>query len=302
MRKKLIKRGIPAWIIQFIVILLISYGIYALIRSIKGSLFFLKKDRINVVFYGQQTVFLSLGLSDGVNYQISFSNDLLLQVPGGYGRYKVGALGRLGQLEKNPRLAAKTFSSAASSFVDFYFLPKKTAIYTTPAAGNISLGEPIKILFSTQYQSNASFAERVILLTKLVNKRKRDWTELETEKFAPDGMLAEKAFGDRYKGHFYQKSFRSEAKNIRLVYVKPSAADVLTRIIEGEGIRVVDLERQTDEVSSREKCIIEDDFIQGKMSLTSRYLVRILGCGVRKVGREGDLKLILAPSLEAEWE
>lgn len=304
MRKKsitvLIK--IRSWIISLIVVIFIVYLTYATVRSVKNSILFLKKDRINVVFYGKQTVFLSLGLTDGVHYQIPFANNLLLQIPGGYGRYKVGSLGKLSQLEKNPTLIQKTFSSATASFVDFDFFPKKTEIYSTNQSV-VSINTLLQLLFSPRYQSRASFFERVMLFTKLVSIRTSDLIKIDADRFVSGVSFSEKDFANNYKGYFYQKKLREEAKNIRLVYNKFQAAVMLNRILEGEGIRVVDFEKKpsVDKITA-EKCIIKDRFIRGKASFTGRYLAKLFGCIIENQTKNKNLIFTLSDKLEDQWE
>src|SRR3990167_5657241 len=64
-----------------------------------------------------------------INYLLFFSNSVKVIVPGGYGEYKVGAVGKLVSLEKNPEIIRKTFSAVTATLVDLYFYPKKTTIY-----------------------------------------------------------------------------------------------------------------------------------------------------------------------------
>ena len=89
-------------------------------KQYSSSLFSQKKDRVNVVFYGKNTVYYSLGKYDGVHYFISFYSDVKVKVPGGYGNYRIGGLGKLVELEKSD-IFRKTFSVTTASTVDRYF-------------------------------------------------------------------------------------------------------------------------------------------------------------------------------------
>ena len=81
------------------IFLVFLFGI-VIFKQYTSSLFSQKKDRVNIVFYGKNTVYYSLGKYDGVHYFISFYPDVKVKVPGGYGNYRVGGLGKLVELEK----------------------------------------------------------------------------------------------------------------------------------------------------------------------------------------------------------
>ena len=73
--------------------------VYYLFKSITGSVFLKGRDKINVVFYGENTRFYSLDQKN-ISYLLSFPSSIKVMVPGGYGEYKVGAIGKLASLEK----------------------------------------------------------------------------------------------------------------------------------------------------------------------------------------------------------
>lgn len=289
---------IRSWIVKLIVIIIVGYCTYAVIRSIKNSIIFLKKDRVNVIFYGEKTVFFSFGLTDGVNYRSQFDNDLAIRVPGGYEYYKIGSLGKLSSLEKKPDLIQKAFSSATSSFIDFYFYPKKISIYTKNRE-NETFPSVMHMLFSPQYHTNASFFDRILLSVVLVNKRKNDFLRLEVSNASPDEQSSEEQFDNIHQGYFYQKKLREEGKNIKIMYSNYSTAVRLSRIIEGEGIRVVDL---SSVPNNHKTCIIQDSTDKnGAFSMTSEHLARLFVCRIEKSIHE-DIIFILNDTIENEWQ
>ncbi len=293
MKKKTLKRS-RLFLAMLVFFLLLGYFLFILIRSITHSLIFLKKDRLNVVFYGRNTVFISLGLTDGVHYLIPYRNDLLVTVPGGYNQYKVGSLGKLAKLEKKPDLIQKTFSYSTSSMVDFYFYPKKTEVYSDTIVSDDAESIPrLTTLLSFNSPSNASLFERLFLFFLIVGKRKNDFAELNTRELGQG----------KYQGYFYQKSFRTEGKKVALLYTRYAAASYLTTLLEGEGIRVVDLSRVEEDGKS---CIIKDIFDHNKPSLTSRYLAHVFSCSIgRKKENDvlkADIIVVLGERIEKEWE
>lgn len=107
----------PKFIIYFflgIVLVLVCINIYK-------SAFFQKVDRVNIVFNDERPSYYSFGISDNVNYYVPFFADLTVTIPGGYGQYRLGALSKLQELEKNPDIIKKTFSLMTSSMVNYYF-------------------------------------------------------------------------------------------------------------------------------------------------------------------------------------
>lgn len=292
MKQQKRKQRNRSWIVKVGVLIILGYFLITVIRSVAGSIIFLKKDRLNIVFYGSQTNFVSIGRTDGVHYRIPFDNDFLVKVPGGYGEYKIGSLGKLAQLEKNPHLIKNAFSFATGSFVDFYFYPTMPAIYADRASAQpLRSLSYLTTLFSLHYKSNASLFERLFLFFMLFGKRASDFLTLDASQASPL----------RYKGYFYQKSVRLEKKEIRFLYHDYDTAMGLVQLLEGEGIRVVDLSK-----TAEKHCIIEESLDRGTPSQTARYLARIFSCPIgQKKERDlvvADIVVVLDDRIEKTWE
>lgn len=273
-----------------------GYFFFVLIRSFKNSVVFFRKNRLNVVFYSREPIFVSLGLTDDVHYLAFFSHDLSGLVPGGYGRYKIGSLGKLANLEKKPAIIQKAFSLATSTYIDFYFYPKKAEIYSQSANKELSFLSQVGALFNPNYRTNANFFDRLYLFLTLLNKRKKDFFELEVKKKG----YSEEIFGKKYKGYFYQKSLRNEAKKVQIIYNNYKTALNLMQIIEGEGIRVSDLSKN---LTQEKPCLIKENKKQNPTSQTVKYLAKILHCQIAKIKTDDDaIVLILGKVQEKEWE
>lgn len=285
MRKKSKLRIGQRSLIKLTIGFICLYLLFRLGKAFKNSLFFSQRDRINIVFYGEKPAFFSFGLADNVHYLGYFNNDFLVFVPGGYGRYRIGSLGKLANLEKKPKIIQSTFSSMISAYVDFYFYPQKAEVYSETASSEVG---PLTV-FKINYQTNANFFDRLYLLFLLINKRKGDFSLLRTD-------LNEEDFFSRYLGYFYQKFLRQERKNLQIDYRNYQNVQVLSRIIEGEGIRVVDLTPVED---APPNCQIIDNIL----SKTSLFLAKIFDCKISKGDSGvGDIRLILGEKLEKEWE
>ncbi len=282
-----------------------TYTAIMSIRSIRNSLFFHAKDRINVVYYGQKSVALSIGLKDDIHYIMSFDNEDRVRVPGGYGRYPIGSLGKLSDIEKDRDILKRTFSSMTSSYFDYYVVPRNNRVYEKNTGSDLSYSRKnfIIALFSPSFTTNANIFDRLYISQYLARKREHNYIELESvsrynEKdkrydFAEDGFLK------RYEGLFYYESLRKDGKEIIVQYHNDNSAVTLSRVIEGQGIRIVDL--RYEENPPKKECIVVE---KGKtMSLTAAFLVSRFGCQKKNESVEGsDILFILGADLEAQWE
>lgn len=281
-------------LIILLVVLLIVIGV----KTIKESLFFAGKERINLVFYGNNTNFFSLNNKDGLHYVISFYPDLQLPVPGGYGYYRVGALGKLANLEKKPDILKRTFSLATSTFVDFYFLPKLSDIYYGNQVAR-SLQKPSlnDIFFS---QSNMSLIDRLYIYFLFFGLRTQDFTlinDIPVVKKGNDSVISLNDFSKAYQGYFYQKIFREEKKNIQIIYDNNiNAANIIGQILEGSGIRVADI----DQGLGQKKCLVKEN--STKHSETVLEISKVFNCNISSDNTNVYDIIFVLGNREKDWE
>jgi len=282
------------YVFFFIGFIGLVYFIYCTVRT---SVFIRNQDRVNMVFYGRISVFYSFG-QDNVNYVVPFSSQIEFLVPGGYGYYKVGALGKLVSLERKPDLFRRAFSVNTSSFVDIYFYPRNPIVYYDPSGSSYELPTVSDIFFSA---TNGSFLDRLFVWYYFLNKNK---TQFEGIADLPIKKEMQRVFFDReeffklYQGYFYKKSYRKEKNTVQLIYTKSfKTAELISQLLEGEGIRVVD-------ISLREKpvpptCLISQN--TRPVSRTTEMLRIFFAC---KLGNESseisDILFVLGP-LEEEF-
>ena len=270
---------------------------YYLFKSVDGSVFLKGRDKINVVFYGENTRFYSLDRKN-INYLLSFPNSVKVIVPGGYGEYKVGAVGKLASLEKKPKIIRKTFSAVTATLVDLYFYPKKTTIYHQDISNPNEI-PAFKEIFLTN--SNANLIDRLFLFYFFTTSNREDYQTIDLKPFElgdSNAIFDYNSFYKKFQGSFFQKTYRNYNINVQIVYTKSyKTALLLSQMIEGEGIRVVDLSSQ-------------DEFIKGcllitnkKISTTKTYqrLADFFKCSL-KIGETtvSDIILVLG-DLEKEW-
>jgi len=296
-----------AYLVRLLIVFFVLYILGHVLVTIRHSLFFKKPDRVNMVFYSKKPTFISLGTTDNINYIGFFDPELKVRVPGGYGRYKIGAVGRLSEIEKKPVLMQKTFSSVVSAYVDYYFYPKESEIYfegfnfdskfSTPHLGFVSVFWPSSI------RTNASFLNRLYIYLALLNKKRSDFALISSSRFASsqegEEYFREDRFDRTYKGFFYESGLRDEGKHVQVIYSTYRSALTLSRIIEGEGVRISDLSTSK---SDNSECFIREQ--KAQFSKSSAYLISLFGCTFEKKEAlaPSEIELELGTKLESNWE
>lgn len=278
-----------------IITFVLFYLIYQFTKSYTNSLFYTRKDRINIVVYGPYTAVYSFGIADKEDYLIPFMWNFKIDVPGGYGQYRVGSIGKLAKLDKNYALYKQSFSLASSSFVDYYFSVDNNDIYydiPLPNKEELKLNGNT-ILFA---KSNANFFDR-LYIAGLVASRERENFKVVNDILSFD----QEEFTKNSLGLFFQRKFRDENKNVQLLYnANYNLAERLSALIEGNGIRVNDINKSE---KALEKCrIVENDTGQ-ESSATARQLSSFFGCKISKerIGGVYDIIFELG-DVEEKWE
>ena len=285
---------------------LIFYGIFVAIRAIRNSAFLDQRDRVNIVFYGEEPKLLSFGLTDDVNYIVSFTNEDRADIPGGYGRYAVGSFGRLAEVERNKAIIRHAFASMTSTYIDYYVAPKKSLgvfVNSDAAEPTYQRGGLIRSLFSANTYTNANFFDKIYLSWLIAKKRQSSFIPLKSTvvpgKNGAKPSFSEKGFQKKYKGFFYHQGLREESGEVQIRYQNYASALVLSRIIEGQGIRVVDL--SLGETLIHQRCIVRHNL--SSKSKTVYFLLKRFSCLEQKGDAGGsDILFILGPELEKEWE
>lgn len=297
------KKKIPlVTILKIFLIFFAFYLFFRLIKDFRSSLFLNYKDRINLIFYQEQPVFVSIGRKDKVHYLIQFNPEIKISVPGGYGYYKIGALGKLVYLEKKPEIIQKAFSENISLFIDYFFIPQEQKIYSLEGERKDEIRYPnmtFRQLFSLGYKTNTNIFDRVWLLMFFLTKRGIDYNVISPETYTKKDFFQSSDFFSRYQGFFYRQTFRLEKKTVQVMYNNFKIAKSLGRMIEGEGIRIVDFTQSEKE--RKEECLVIEN--SEKPSQTAIFLADKLSC-LWKKGEVNlaDINLILSQELEKKWE
>ena len=294
------KQSNKRWLIFGFFVCFIIYSAFILIRDYTNSSFFSYKDRVNIVVFGKNTNFYSLGINDNVNYMVSYYPDMRVEVPGGYGFYRIGALGKFLKLEKNPEMLKRTFSSITSTFVTYYFYDSRDEIYYGKVRDtNVTFPSVQSILFSN---SNANIIDRIAIILAFSQKKSQDIRLLTRLRTDTDDMndivFNEKSFRDLYLGYFYQNIYRKEKYNIQIIYGKSyKTAQRISDLLEGNGIRVSDY---TYTENPKEICqIVEDKKV---VSQTAIGLSKYFGCQIIRGDTDIYDIIFQLGDKERDWE
>jgi hypothetical protein len=267
--------------------------IFFIVLNLKSSIFLNKKERVNLVFYGPKTVVYSLSLNNDLTYLIYYPVNLSLLVPGGYGFYRVGALGKLIFLEKEPNLFKRIFSASNSFFIDLYFYPKKDEIYFDEK-NDKKIWPTLTDLFFNQ--SNANFIDRLLTFYYLWLKKPSFY---QTISISNQKKFDQNDFFKKNIGTFYKKIYRQENLTIQILYNRNyQTAKLLAQILEGEGIRVVDLSQK--KLDSNKPCAIITAL--KTVVQTVKDIRRFFSCDFRTGATSVSDIIINLGKLEKDWE
>ncbi len=269
---------------KLIIIILAILVIIVLFNTLRSSLIFRHKDRINVVFYGQQSLFLSLS-NVNLNYLMYFSPDEKTVIPGGYGPYRLGALGKLVSLENKPDLIKRTFSTLNASFIDEYFYPVGSQVYYTDRSDRPQFW-PKLTTFLTPGSANA--IDRLYLAYLILHTPKNTFTNLS---------LYSDFFKD-HPGYLYQSIYRNERRNVQILYHNEyQTATSMSQLLEGEGINVADLSQSVKTIVG---CMVVEK--EKAHSLTAVNIASFFHCKLSDSATDPYDILFYLGNLEKDWE
>jgi len=208
------------------------------------SLFVSRPDRINFVMYGPHTRYYSIDTKTDRHYEISFPSDLKVDVPGGYGQYRIGSLGKLAKLDGNAHLLEKTFASTTTTFIHYYFFPESNEVYYgSDTEESTEKPSAFHVLF---WSGNASVLDRLYLALLLIGEKDTQFNLIsyrkETDNVLGDTIFQNDTFMKKSIGLLYQANYREDQASVQILYPHQyKTAARISTLLEGNGIRVSDV-------------------------------------------------------------
>lgn len=288
------------YLYALIFVFIVVYLLYKVVNSFSQSLFITARDRINIIIYSAESTFYSLDKKDTRHYVMHFAPDLKMQVPGGYGNYRVGSLGKLVYLEKKPDLFSKTFSIATTGFVNYYFYPGTEEVFYGNEAPNTKKKAKIsELLFS---KSNASIFDRLYLILFFLRKNSEDFHTIEYSErvnaIQNDVYFQDDSFVKESIGLLYQKLYRDEQKSIQILYNQNyNVAARIGNLLEGNGIRVNDLSL---DINRAKTCKVVES--QPDHSKTAEDVANFFNCSLQKGSTDVYDIVFALGEIEGTWE
>lgn len=280
MKKKTITIGI---IIVFV------YIVYFLFNSLNKSLIFKTSGRYTYVIYNEKPFVISFNFTDKLHTYIELDNSEEIIVPGGYGKYRIGSLGKLAFLKKDYSIIDRAISNYISARINGSLIQNDGSIYEDLKDDTKINKNTLKQLFLIDHISNIPFFDRWYILSQiLIYNRSANKLE-KISKNQKD-----------ITGRLYDKVLRNDNKTIQIMYSSYNSASVLARIMDGSGARVVDM-LSLDSPYDYSECEIIDS--SDPVSITSQYMRDFFGCSLKRGKTQlSDIIIILNKKIEEKWD
>ncbi len=267
---------------------------------VRASLFVSAPDRINLVMYGPRTSFYSLDPKLGRHYQILFPADLKVDVPGGYGQYRIGSLGKLARLDKNTHLIQKTFASTTTTFIHYTFSPNTDEVFYGSQLDETTSKPSIRhILFD---ESNAHPLDRLYLAFGLLGENSTAFKIIryrqDEDSVLGETVFNEETFRKNSLGLLFQSSYRDEQASVQVLYpTQYRTGSRIATVLEGNGIRVSDISL---DIKRSTQCRVA--YSADVPTKTARDIATYFSCPLVKEATDVYDILFAVGEREKEWE
>lgn len=266
----------PKYLFFYIILssFILGYLLYKGVTIFSHSLFASSPDRINIVMYGPQTRYYSIDTKTDRHYEISFPPDLKVDVPGGYGQYRIGSLGKLAKLDGNAHLLEKTFAATTTTFIHYYFFQESDEVYYgTEMEESPQKPSTINVLF---WSGNASVLDRLYLALMLFGEKDTQFNMIryrkETDNILGDTIFRNDSFMKKSIGLLYQSTYRDEQASVQILYPRQyKTAMRMSTLLEGNGIRVSDVSLDIDRSDTCEVIYSADVPSQTALDISSYF-------------------------------
>ncbi len=253
-------------VVSLIILSVIGYITW---RVWEVSRYYKIKERLNIVVYSPRFYFYSIDLRSDLDYLASLPLEYKIEVPGGYGEYFIGSVGKLSALEKDLSLIKKTTSRLFAVPVDFVVFQDLEKVYQKPPADNETLLRAYEVFLLS---SDASLAEKIYLFFKLIDSNKRKIKKISAYRFVEGERINIQKLNEYTNGLFLSSALRRENRIVQIYTSYPSAGENLMQVLEGVGVNVFEI----SQIAGEGPCKIVEYTTQ--QSQTAIFLQSFLNC------------------------
>ncbi len=239
------------------------------LRTIRASLL-VRREPLAVALSTNPTTLLYIPV-EGEPTSISIPSDTYVQVPFGFGYYRIGAVSKLGDLQKRPELLAKTIENLLGVPINYWV--------ALDDSNTIQLFTSFRFIFYPP-PTNLGVIDRALLwwrmmrtpAEKLVLMDLMDTNGLVRRELVDGTTVYEPDFGsiDRFLEHVFEQSqLRDEQLNITVRNASTTAGvgQLVARLLTRSGIKVVTVGNSDEQ----EPCTLK-----GSENLASTQTVRFI--------------------------
>lgn len=254
------------------------------LRAYSSSRYSAKTDGINVGVWGRGVSYvISFSKNTNQYHVLSYQNSDTITIPGGLQQYRVGALGKVATLERDPLLLKKAMSQMSGLLLDGVVYQNTAEIFYDDEEKKPPRVADLVRDFRSRIgdSSDLGLLDRIYLYQKVGSMRTSN-TQIFTHT-KPQDLL------------FFDRKFRDEKRLIQIIYQRSqNTAIFLSHLLENIGIRVADISRED---RGEPVCTVVED--TQKHSETALYLTRYFGCDLR-VADTGLYEVIFSLGTETE--
>lgn len=182
--------------------------------------------------------------------------------------------------------------------VDFYFYQPSAVVYYGDKLPEKTSLPGFKELFLNS--SNAGIFDRIYLYSQFFAAQRKNFNQivnLPTSKKNNEHYLSEEEFVKQTQGIFFNRSYRIEKRSVQIFYSdKAKNAALISRILEGSGVRVVDY---SPDNSASDGCSVTEE--NESFSKTAKDLSHFFNCKLTKGKSSVSDIIIRLGEKEKDW-
>lgn len=250
-----------------VLFLILFIGALYVFREISTSAFLSPRERITVGIYDQIPYIFSYDKKSNLGTVVYYNPDVQVQVPGGYGWYKVGSVQLLAHIEnKTAGLLNRTFANLSGVPVDWVIYRNAKDVISGEMPDFLTYfmqNRELPTLFSKNFaQTTQNLIDKILISHVLSSSPERLIVVDAREDYVTrDGTryYTQEKLDSHLKGYLYQKNASENAAKVQIFATKGQykGALLIARLIEGMGIKVLSVDQVASTAGSA--CVFQFD-------------------------------------------